>query len=60
METVDFDLLALIDDAAGIVQGQADAKSLLLRRELALDLPRYVRGDPTRLRQIPSTCWATP
>ncbi|MEG1326848.1 MAG: ATP-binding protein, partial [Janthinobacterium sp.] len=33
-------------------QGQADAKSLLLRRELALDLPRYVRADPTRLRQI--------
>jgi signal transduction histidine kinase/DNA-binding NarL/FixJ family response regulator len=52
LETLDFDLLALIGDAAGIVQGQADAKSLLLRRELALDLPRYVRADPTRLRQI--------
>jgi signal transduction histidine kinase/DNA-binding NarL/FixJ family response regulator/HPt (histidine-containing phosphotransfer) domain-containing protein len=52
LETVDFDLLALIGDAAGIVQSQADAKSLLLRRELALDLPRYVRADPTRLRQI--------
>ena len=52
LETVDFDLLALIGDAAGIVQGQADAKSLLLRRELALDLPRFVRADPTRLRQI--------
>ena len=52
LETLDFDLLALVGDAAGIVQGQADAKSLLLRRELALDLPRYVRADPTRLRQI--------
>ncbi|MET0266367.1 MAG: 7TM diverse intracellular signaling domain-containing protein [Duganella sp.] len=52
IETVDFDLIALIDDALGILQGQADAKSLLLRSELALDLPRYVRGDPTRLRQI--------
>src|SRR5471032_1682361 len=52
LETVDFDLLALIGDAAGIVQGQADAKSLLLRRELALDMPRYLRADPTRLRQI--------
>jgi hypothetical protein len=49
---VDFDLIALIDDAIGILQQQADAKSLLLRYELALDLPRYVRGDPTRLRQI--------
>ncbi|MDC8756395.1 hybrid sensor histidine kinase/response regulator [Janthinobacterium fluminis] len=52
IEAVDFDLLALLDDAVGIVQGHADAKSLLLRRELALDLPRYVRADPTRLRQI--------
>ncbi|WP_373987514.1 ATP-binding protein [Duganella sp. BuS-21] len=52
VETVDFDLIALIDDAIGILQQQADAKSLLLRYELALDLPRYVRGDPTRLRQI--------
>ncbi|CDG82508.1 7TM diverse intracellular signaling domain-containing protein [Janthinobacterium agaricidamnosum] len=52
LETLDFDLLALIGDATGIVQSQADAKSLLLRSDLALDLPRYVRADPTRLRQI--------
>ncbi|GJI98971.1 hypothetical protein RugamoR57_56890 [Duganella caerulea] len=52
IETVDFDLIALVDDAIGILQGQADAKSLLLRCDLALDMPRYVRGDPTRLRQI--------
>jgi len=52
IESVDFDLMALIDDAVGILQTQADAKSLLLRTNLALDLPRYVRGDPTRLRQI--------
>ncbi|MTV36636.1 hybrid sensor histidine kinase/response regulator [Duganella radicis] len=52
IETVDFDLITLVDDAVGIMQQQADAKSLLLRYELAPDLPRYVRGDPTRLRQI--------
>ena len=52
IETIDFDLIALIDDAIGILQGQADAKSLLLRCDLPLDLPRYVQGDPTRLRQI--------
>ena len=52
IETVDFDLLALIGDALGIVRGQADAKSLLLRQDLALDLPRFVQADPTRLRQI--------
>ncbi|MGV7206863.1 7TM diverse intracellular signaling domain-containing protein [Oxalobacteraceae bacterium A2-2] len=52
LESVSFDLVELVDDAVGILQGQADAKSLLLRSELALDLPRYVVGDPTRLRQI--------
>ena len=52
VESVDFDLMLLLDDAVAILQAQADAKSLLLRREVALDLPRYVRGDPTRLRQI--------
>ena len=52
IESVDFDLVALVDDAVGILQAQADAKSLLLRCDLALDLPRYVQGDPTRLRQI--------
>jgi hypothetical protein len=70
METVDFDLLALIDDAAGIVQGQADAKSLLLRRELALDLPRYVRrpdppapdpinllGNAMKFTTVAKCCW---
>jgi CheY-like chemotaxis protein len=67
---VDFDLLALIGDAAGIVQGQADAKSLLLRRELALDLPRYVRrpdppapdpinllGNAMKFTAVAKCCW---
>jgi two-component system, sensor histidine kinase LadS len=52
IETVDVDLRSLIDEAVGILQAQADAKSLLLKVDLALDLPRYVQGDPTRLRQI--------
>ncbi|CAN7279490.1 ATP-binding protein [Pseudoduganella sp. LjRoot289] len=52
IEIINVDLRTLISEAIGILQGQADAKSLLLRSELALDLPRYVLGDPTRLRQI--------
>ncbi|MBY0240597.1 MAG: response regulator [Burkholderiaceae bacterium] len=52
IETVDLDLRTLIDEAVGILQAQADAKSLLLKVDLTLDLPRYVQGDPTRIRQI--------
>ncbi len=52
LEHVDFRLADLVGDAAAILQGNADAKSLLLRCELGPDLPQYVKGDPTRIRQI--------
>jgi signal transduction histidine kinase/HPt (histidine-containing phosphotransfer) domain-containing protein/AmiR/NasT family two-component response regulator len=52
LETIDFRLSDLVDDAVRILQGQADAKSLLLRRELGDGLPAYVVGDPTRIRQM--------
>ena len=52
LETTSFSLASLVRDAAGIVQGQADAKGLLLRVELAPSLPEFVEGDQTRMRQI--------
>ena len=52
LETTSFSLASLIAEAAGIVQGQADAKGLTLRVELAPGLPRFVEGDQTRIRQI--------
>ncbi|MDL2356259.1 MAG: ATP-binding protein [Pseudomonadota bacterium] len=52
LEHTSFALARLIADAAGILQGQADAKGLRLRVELAADLPQFVVGDPTRIRQI--------
>ncbi|PWF41761.1 hybrid sensor histidine kinase/response regulator [Massilia glaciei] len=52
LETVSFRLDTVLDDALGILQTQADAKSLLLECGLRHALPEYVAGDPTRLRQI--------
>jgi signal transduction histidine kinase/DNA-binding NarL/FixJ family response regulator len=52
LETASFALAGLVQDAAGIVQGQADAKGLALRVELAPGLPQFVEGDQTRIRQI--------
>jgi signal transduction histidine kinase/CheY-like chemotaxis protein len=52
LETTSFPLACLIQDAADIVQGQADAKGLALRVELAPGLPQFVEGDQTRIRQI--------
>uniref|UniRef100_Q02A70 histidine kinase n=1 Tax=Solibacter usitatus (strain Ellin6076) TaxID=234267 RepID=Q02A70_SOLUE len=51
-ETVDFDLHRLIGDAMGIFSSAAIAKGLDLGIDLAPDSPRWVRGDPVRLRQI--------
>ena len=52
LETTSFSLAGLVQDAACIMQGQADAKGLLLRVEPAPGLPQFVEGDPTRIRQI--------
>ena len=52
LETTSFDLGRLIADAVAILQGQAEAKGLVLRYAFEDELPRYVIGDPTRIRQI--------
>jgi signal transduction histidine kinase/sugar lactone lactonase YvrE/ActR/RegA family two-component response regulator len=47
-----FDLHALLVDAAAMLRPQAEAKGLRFALQLAPPLPRGVRGDPVRLRQI--------
>ncbi|HEY0195034.1 MAG TPA: response regulator, partial [Kofleriaceae bacterium] len=41
-----------VHEIEDLMTPQAEAKHLELRLELADDLPRVVRGDPTRIRQI--------
>jgi CheY-like chemotaxis protein len=43
---------AIAEAAAAIVEHGAGAKGLELRRELASDLPLWIEGDATRLRQV--------
>ncbi len=52
LECIEFDLLRLIDDVIEIVALQADQKGLELIVTVNPDVPRFVRGDPARLRQI--------
>jgi PAS domain S-box-containing protein len=52
LERVPVCLPALADGALSILRSQAEAKSLSLRLDLAPDLPDWIEGDPTRLRQI--------
>jgi CheY-like chemotaxis protein len=43
---------AVAEGALAMVRPGAAAKGLVLRSELAPDLPEWIEGDPTRLRQI--------
>ncbi|MFG5121689.1 CHASE domain-containing protein [Methylorubrum sp. POS3] len=47
-----FPLLALIDNCVSIVRGPADAKGLELRLRMDPALPRWLKGDENRLRQV--------
>lgn len=52
IERVDFDLEALVDGVLGILTPEAAAKGLAIGAVFDPQVPRSVRGDPMRLRQI--------
>ena len=48
----DFDLGSLVESVASLQGSRARAKGLELTSNIAADLPRYLRADPDRLRQV--------
>jgi signal transduction histidine kinase/CheY-like chemotaxis protein len=52
LETVDFALRPLLDDAMQLLTERAGQKSIQLELHLDPQLPEYLQGDPTRLRQV--------
>ncbi len=52
LEAVDFDLADVVERAAELVRPKAAGKGLDVAVQTAPDMPRWVHGDPTRLRQI--------
>jgi PAS domain S-box-containing protein len=52
LEEVDFDLHDLTESSANIIGVSARAKHLSLQCRIDRSLPRFMRGDPTRLRQV--------
>ncbi len=51
-EEIDFDLYELVENALMLMQGKADERGLYLKSEIAEPVPRYLKGDPTKLREI--------
>jgi PAS domain S-box-containing protein len=52
LESIDFNLPWLIEEAVDMVSQRAAEKRLDLMLEIDMAVPRHVRGDPTRIRQI--------
>ncbi|KQW89203.1 histidine kinase [Massilia sp. Root418] len=52
LEDVPFDLRQMVQDSVRVMALRARQKGLALRCELPASLPRAVKGDPGRLRQV--------
>jgi signal transduction histidine kinase/ActR/RegA family two-component response regulator len=52
LETIPFDLWALLEDMAALLREQAQTKGLAASLDRREDIPRRVQGDPGRLRQV--------
>ena len=52
LESVDFDLAQLIETSVNVIRSQAQLRGLDVGTDISAKLGGWVRGDPTRLRQI--------
>ncbi|HTW49885.1 MAG TPA: response regulator [Acidobacteriaceae bacterium] len=52
LESIDFDLRALMEEALKTLAVRADEKGLELLCDIGTEIPETVHGDPSRLRQI--------
>lgn len=52
LENIDFDLPHLIESAISMMNPRAVMKGLQMDKEIAPSVPRFMKGDPGRLRQI--------
>ncbi|WP_439598182.1 hybrid sensor histidine kinase/response regulator [Falsiroseomonas sp.] len=52
LEDSDIEIAALLEDCAALMRPAAQAKGLALRLAIDPGLPRWIRGDPMRLRQV--------
>jgi len=52
LELVDFDIYGILDNLCGMVGFEARRKGLKVNLSIKPDVPRYLKGDPGRLKQV--------
>jgi PAS domain S-box-containing protein len=52
LEEIDFDLTRVVESATELIADQVRRKGLEMMVSIDAEVPRYLRGDPARLRQI--------
>jgi len=52
LEEIDFDLPTVVESVISLLASPSRTKGLALELDISSKLPRWVRGDPIRLRQI--------
>lgn len=52
LEIVDFDLHRLINDVITLMSGHANERGVYVKSDINPNVPRYVKGDPVRIRQV--------
>lgn len=52
LEHIDFDLPRMMQGVVTLMSGHADTKGISLKADIDPSLPRFVIGDPVRLRQV--------
>jgi len=52
LESIDFDLHRVIHSVAMLMNGHAVQRGIYLQTDVDGDVPRFLKGDPTRLRQV--------
>lgn len=52
IENVNFDIRKMIDSVVMLMTGRARERKIDLSAVVADDVPQYLKGDPTRLRQV--------
>ncbi|GAB6059074.1 hypothetical protein JCM31598_21910 [Desulfonatronum parangueonense] len=57
LEELDFDLRKIMNETTHLLERRAAEKGLRMSFRIAREIPKHLRGDPTRLRQILLNLW---